>query len=127
MSVFNQPIGDWDTSSVTKTTGMFKNATAFNQPIGDWDTSSVTHMNNMFENATAFNQPIDNWDVGYGHVRNVLGASAFNQPMNVSSVTNTMSHHGASSFGKLEHFFGHAFQKTTFNLSATGILLLLQA
>ena len=44
---FNQPIGDWDVSSVTNMEGMF-DATVFNQPIGDWDVSSVTNMGNMF-------------------------------------------------------------------------------
>ena len=59
---FNQPIGDWNTSSVTTMRYMFYGAAAFNQPIGAWNTSSVTDMNSMFKEAAAFNQPIpDEW------------------------------------------------------------------
>ena len=32
---------------------LFKGATAFNQPIGDWETSSVTNMDHMFLYASA--------------------------------------------------------------------------
>ena len=32
---FNQPIGDWDVSSVTNMKSMFYLAVEFNQPIGD--------------------------------------------------------------------------------------------
>jgi surface protein len=41
---FNQPIGNWDVSSVTDTGDMFSFAQSFNQPIGDWNVSSVTRM-----------------------------------------------------------------------------------
>jgi surface protein len=59
---FNQPIGSWDTSSVSNMTGMFRNTRVFNQPIGDWNTSSVTNMKDMFYNARGFDQPIGDWD-----------------------------------------------------------------
>ena len=69
-SDFNQPIGDWNVSSVTDMNGMFyntyddpQNTGAFNQPIGDWDVSSVTNMDFMFEGAYYFNQDISNWCV----------------------------------------------------------------
>ena len=52
---FNQPIGNWDVSSVTDMYGMFSDATHFNQDIGNWDVSNVETMARMFE-ATNFNQ-----------------------------------------------------------------------
>ncbi len=39
---FNQPIGDWNTSKVTRMNHMLQGNAAFNQPIGKWDTSHVT-------------------------------------------------------------------------------------
>ena len=37
--------------------GMFNSAHAYNQPIGGWDTSSVSNMSAMFFGASSFNQP----------------------------------------------------------------------
>ena len=37
--------------------------TVFNQPIGDWDTSSVIDMSSVFHQNTAFDQDISNWDI----------------------------------------------------------------
>ena len=92
-AAFNQPIGDWDVSSVTIMNHMFYSAAAFNQPIGGWDVSSVTSMYAMFSGAAAFDQPIGGWDVSSATNMAYMfsGAAAFNQPIggwNVSSVTN---------------------------------------
>ena len=43
---------------------MFEGATIFNQPIGKWNTSKVKYMAGMFSGATNFNQPIDHLVVG---------------------------------------------------------------
>jgi surface protein len=59
---FNQPIDNWNVSSVINFVMMF-DSSSFNQPIGSWDTSSVTDMANMFNGALDFNQDISGWDV----------------------------------------------------------------
>ena len=41
-SSFNGDISNWDTSSVTSMSLMFKDASSFNGDISNWDTSSVT-------------------------------------------------------------------------------------
>jgi surface protein len=47
---FNQPIGLWDTSSVTEMYDVFNNATSFEQNIGSWNITQVTDMTGMLEN-----------------------------------------------------------------------------
>jgi surface protein len=71
-SPFNQPIGDWDVSSVTDMYEMFYGAESFNQPIGDWDVSSVTDMYGMFLSSESFNQNLSSWIVD-----NVTGCGNF--------------------------------------------------
>jgi surface protein len=64
---FNQPIGNWNTSNVTRmggfNAGLFRNATSFNQDISNWDVSNVTSMEQIFDGATSFNQDIGSWNV----------------------------------------------------------------
>jgi len=62
---FNQPIGNWDVSGATNMAGMFEYSRDFNQDIGSWDTSNVTNMSGMFQSqgSAPFNQDISGWDV----------------------------------------------------------------
>ena len=62
-TIFNQPIGSWNTAKVTDMSNMFFNASAFNQPIGAWNTALVNNMSYMFAGARAFNQPIGSWNI----------------------------------------------------------------
>lgn len=62
-TLFNAPIGAWDTSSVTNMDEMFRQADVFNQDIREWDVSNVIAMRSMFHSAASFNQPLDMWDV----------------------------------------------------------------
>jgi surface protein len=103
---FNQPIDDWDLSSVVDFNGMFMNATSFNQPIGNWDISSVTNLTNLFFGASSFNQPLGSWDTSSVTqlFQTFKNAISFNQDIggwDVSSVnTMTQAFANASSFNQ---------------------------
>ena len=68
-NLFNQDIGNWDTSNVIYMNKMFFNAVAFNQNIENWNTSKVLDMSYMFESFPStdpphsFNKPLNDWDV----------------------------------------------------------------
>ncbi len=105
-SVFNQDIGDWDTSNINNMEGTFFGANKFNQNIGDWDTSNVVTMNGMFYVALDFNQDISRWDTG--NVRNIgdmfKSAPSFNQNINTWNTRNVTNmggmFYGATSFNQ---------------------------
>ena len=92
-SIFNQPLDNWNVSSVTSLEFTFSGCQDFNQDISGWDiTNSLTNMTATFDNARAFNQDISGWDVS--NVTTMLNlfffAQVFDQDIsgwNVSSVT----------------------------------------
>ena len=60
---FDQNIDSWDTSKVEDMSGMFAKAARFNQPLNSWRTGGVRDMSGMFRGASSFDQPLDKWDV----------------------------------------------------------------
>ena len=62
---------------------VFSRATSFNQPLNNWNVSSVEHMVAMFGCAESFNQPLDNWNVSNVDFMGYMfdGALSFNQPL----------------------------------------------
>ena len=59
---FNQPLNNWDVSSLTTTQGMFYETKSFNQPLNNWNVSSLTTAWQMFYDAEEFDQDISNWN-----------------------------------------------------------------
>jgi surface protein len=108
---FNQPIGNWDVSSVTNMREMFMgwnetSRSSFNQPIGDWDVSSVTDMSGMFLHSS-FNEPIGEWDVSsVTSMSKMFQTSPFNQPIGNWDV---------SSVTDMSDMFSHIFRDSPFN------------
>ena len=91
-AVFNGDIGQWNVSQVTDMAFMFMDASAFNQDIGQWNVSRVTDMYAMFRYAAAFNGDIGQWNVSQvTDMSNMFSfAAAFNQDIgqwDVSQVT----------------------------------------
>jgi hypothetical protein len=48
---FDQPLADWNVSSVADMRGMFAGASSFNQSLADWNASSETDLTAIFFNS----------------------------------------------------------------------------
>ncbi|WP_086301876.1 BspA family leucine-rich repeat surface protein, partial [Campylobacter devanensis] len=62
-TIFNQPLNNWDVSSVTNMEGMFLGNESFNQFLNDWNVSNVKNIRGMFFMAKSFNQPLASWKI----------------------------------------------------------------
>ena len=84
---FNQAIGNWDVSSVTKMSYMFKDS-GFNQDISSWEVDSNQTMDYMFYR-TPFNQDLSKWNVDSVRSMNfTFRDSKFNHDISQWNVTN---------------------------------------
>lgn len=56
-------VGDFDVSSVTDMSFMFKDAALFDQDLSTWNTENVLTMESMFENCEYFAGDVSTWNV----------------------------------------------------------------
>jgi len=76
---FNQPLNDWDVSSVTNISSIFKE-TLFNQDISSWNVENVTYGLSYHSFSSAFNQDfIRGWfdDRILGILDDISGSTAY--------------------------------------------------
>jgi surface protein len=59
---------------------------AFNQPIGTWNTTSVTTMDWLFSEGYRFDHQLDGWHVSSGKAMVRLFQYPFSQPLSTSLV-----------------------------------------
>ena len=60
LNLFNQPIGNWNVSSVL-IWSICLNATAFNQDLSSWSVDGVTNCTDFSEGATSWTLPQPNF------------------------------------------------------------------
>jgi surface protein len=101
---FNEPITNWNTSSVTSMKETFNTATSFNQPLL-WDVSNVKEFFGTFI-ASGFNADISGWDLQSAETTQFMFAiTPFNQDISAWTV------------GKNVNFVGMFYNATSFNVS----------
>ena len=87
-TAFNQPIGNWDTSSLSAIEKMFWSAKSFNQDVSGWNISKVTLMGQIFADVPA----LTNLNKGLIHEKFSINSnwghdwSAFVPPRNLASL-----------------------------------------
>jgi hypothetical protein len=93
--VFNQPLANWDVSSVENAREMFYDARSFNQPLNTWRFGNVRDARGMFRGAVSFNRPIGSWCVRNLREMDHMfsGALSFNQPLGTWDVASVQSAH----------------------------------
>lgn len=79
--LFNGDVSMIDTSNATNMAAMFRNARTFDQDISHFDTANATNMANMFHDAYTFNRNISQWNTAQvaGMTDMFNNAVAFNQ------------------------------------------------
>ena len=82
---FDQNIDSWNTSKVEDMSGMFTKTARFNQPLNSWRTGCVRDMSGMFRGASSFDQPLDKWDVSRVETAEKMfnDASCFSRPLDM--------------------------------------------
>jgi hypothetical protein len=114
-TAFNQPLSNWNVSTVESIRFMFEDNPAFNQDITGWDTGSTTLFTRMFYNATAFNQDLSGWNVSSGTDFSTMFRNATSFSQDLSPWAN-----GANAIVSATPNFTSMFQGATTQINDAG-------
>jgi len=93
MADFEANLSDWDTSSATVFTSMFRGAVRFRSNLGRWNVARVEHADSMFRDAHRFDSDLSQWNTTSLRKTNLMfkNAKRFDSDVstwNVSRVSN---------------------------------------
>jgi surface protein len=79
LELYGRHVSDWNVSTVTDMSFLFRDATNFSEDLSQWDVSLVRNMSGMFQDARQFQSNLSNWQVSnvqdFSHMFH--GASSF--------------------------------------------------
>ena len=82
--LFNQPLDEWNVSSVESLIGMFRGCKSFNQPLNNWNVFNAINMSYIICHSSLSNEPLNDLDVSKIIILIGMfnGCTNFNQPLN---------------------------------------------
>lgn len=111
----NESIAEWNTTSITNMSSVFRGVNNFDFDLSDWVVAQVINMSGLFAN-TNFNQDISNWNVSNVEDMSEMFYSAYNFNQDISQWNTSNVKHMQRMF-----YYANNFNQSIGNWDVTAI------